>query len=107
LGHWLDDASGTVILDFAAKYFPMILPFIPIMDAVLMTRSAIITGGILFVMMAINWVSAKMLPRPRDTTQNCETSLYRFLYKFGFLGPDNPIKRPATTIAAMSRKDGR
>src|SRR5690606_4420668 len=45
LGHWLDAASGTVILDFAAKYFPMILPFIPIMDAVLMTRSAIITDG--------------------------------------------------------------
>ncbi len=60
-----------------------------------MTRSAIITDGSLLVVMAIIWLSAKsVFPRPRDTTQNCETSLYRFLYiNTGCLGPDNPDQK--------------
>jgi hypothetical protein len=48
---------------FATKYLLMILPFIPITDAVLMIKSAMMTGGGLFVTMDISCVRAKMAPQ--------------------------------------------
>jgi hypothetical protein len=86
----------------------MILPFIPIIDPVLMTNSAIAIDGGFFVTIDINCVRAKTPPQTTRYHIELRDITFPFsTYTWVDLDQTIPINRPANPIAINSNMDGR
>jgi len=100
----ISEASAPVL---AVKYLFIMLPFIPMIDAVLIIRSAIAMEGGLFVTMDINCVKAKTPPQ----TTRYQTELRDMICPFSIYirverDQTMPRKRPTVPIAPRSHTDG-